>query len=64
VDRTLSRIEQKLTTVAGIIRNAALEAESLRDQGWADELHALHQDLTGRMLPALRDEKPLRTPVT
>jgi len=51
---TMERVEHKLTTAAAIVYRAALEAESLTDQGLADDLHALHGDLIMRLLPAVR----------
>jgi hypothetical protein len=54
MDTTLQRIEHKLTVVQGILHHAALEAESLTDQGLADDLHALHGDILMRLLPSVR----------
>lgn len=57
VDRTLLRIEQKLETVRGILHRAALEAETLTNQGLADDLHHMHADVHLRLLPAVREGK-------
>jgi len=57
VDRTLLTIEHKLDTARGLIHRAALEAETLRDQSLADDLHELHAELQMRLLPAIRAGK-------
>lgn len=50
----LQAIEHKLHTAQAIIASAARDAETLRDQGLADDLHALNGDLVMRLLPAVR----------
>jgi hypothetical protein len=57
-DRTLLAIEHKLISAQGILRRAALEAETLRDQGLADDLHLMLGDITMRILPSVRRGSP------
>lgn len=50
----MSSIEHKLDVARGLLHRAALEAETLRDQGLADDLHQMHGDLVMRVLPSVR----------
>ena len=57
MDATLAKIEHKLDVARGLLHRAALEAESLSDQGLADDLHQMHGDLVMRLLPSVRRGK-------
>ena len=58
---TLDRVEHKLEVIRGLVYKAALEAETLSDQGLADDLHMLHADLVSRLLPEIRRGKSRST---
>jgi hypothetical protein len=53
----LGQIEHKLMVVEGLLRRAALDAETLSDQGLAEDLHAMHADVLMRLLPSVRRGK-------
>jgi hypothetical protein len=59
MDKTLERVAHKLDVARGILYQAALEAETLKDQGLAEDLHMLHADIVSRLIPAVRKAQRL-----
>lgn len=53
-NQTLLRIERRLASVQRTLLDAAADAETLNDQGLADDLHQLRGELTMRILPSVR----------
>lgn len=61
---TLDRVEHGLSDLAARLHRLAIEAESLKDQGLADDLHQLHGDIVMRVLPSVRRRSSRSTLVT
>jgi len=61
---TIEKIEHKLEVARGLLYRAALEAETLSDQGLAEDLHTLHGELASRLLPEVRRGKSRSTLVS